>query len=383
MTAPLKVLSLNIYIMGHITYQDVLEKTFGKHIPEIEFDSIHLTDYFKQDLLGRLVYWLLSKQLPGTEKADYDFHRFRTELALSFFARRCLERRLKNAQPDVLHLHTQAIAFLAIPLFKKFPSVVSIDYTTALLANQHPYPSHVTYRPIIAAEKKCFEAAAHIISWSDKARNSVIQDYKISPEKVTTIRPALPLDIFNSIARKPAKNDKIRLLFVGNDFARKGGEDLLAVFLEDFTNVCELDIVTNAPLNLPNLPNLRIHRGISPLSPELINLYQNADIFVMPTYEDVYGLVFGEAMAAGLPCIGTNIVAVPELVQNGQNGFTIIPGDRKALSQTLRQLIANPNLRLSMGQASQEFARKKLDALSNCQQISRIFTNLEKGKMPC
>ncbi len=376
MTPPLKVLSLNIYIMGHITYQDVLEKTFGKHIPEIEFESIHLTDYFKQDFVGRLVYWLLSQQLPGSGKSDYHFHRFRTELALSFFARRCLEGRLKNYQPDVLHLHTQGIAFLALPLFKKFPSVVSIDYTAALLANQHPYPNHVTYQPIIAFEQKCFEAAAHIISWSDKARESVIKDYKISSEKVTTIRPSLPLNLFNSIARKPAKEDKIRLLFVGNDFARKGGEDLLAVFLEDFMNVCELDIVTNANLNLPNIPNLRIHRGIRPLSLDLINLYQKADVFVMPTYEEVYGLVFGEAMAAGLPCIGTNIMAVPELVQNGRNGFTIAPGDRQALSQSLRQLIDNPALRLLMGQYSQEFARKKLDAVEQCQQILQIFRDI-------
>ena len=374
MKPPLKVISLNIFIMGHITYQDVLEKTFGKHIPEIEFDSIHLTDYFKQDLLGRLVYWLLSQKLPGAEKADYDFHRFRTELALSFFARRCLERRLKNAQPDVLHLHTQGIAFLAVPLFKKFPSVVSIDYTAALLAKDHPYPSRVTYQPIIAAEKKCFEAAAHVISWSDKARKSVIEDYKISPDKVTTIPPTVPLDILNSSARKPAKKDKIRLLFVGNDFVRKGGEDLLAVFTEYLSDTCELDLVTNANVKLPIVSNLRIHCGLLPLSPEILHLYEMADIYVMPTHEDCTPLVFIEAIAAGLPCIGSTVMGIPELVQHGHNGFTVPPGDRQALYQAISQLIDNPDLRLSMGLSSKELAKNKYNAMANGKKIAEILS---------
>ena len=42
----IKVLSLNQYIMGHATYQNILEKTFGEHISEVEFYSLHLTDYF-------------------------------------------------------------------------------------------------------------------------------------------------------------------------------------------------------------------------------------------------------------------------------------------------------------------------------------------------
>lgn len=366
--------------MGHITYQDVLEKTFCNHIPEIEFDSIHLTDYFKKDLLGRLVYWMLKQKLPGAEKSDYDFHRFRTELALSFFARRCLERRLKNTQPDVLHLHTQGIAFLALPLFKKFPSVVSIDYTAALLANQHPYPSHVTYRPIIAAEQKCFEAAAHIISFSDRARNSVIEDYKISNEKVTTIPPALPLDMFNSIASKPDKEDKIRLLFVGNDFVRKGGEDVLAVFSEHLFDSCELDMVTNANVTLPIVTNLRIHRGLRPLSPEILHLYQMADIYVMPTHEDCTPWVFIEAIAAGLPCIGSTVMGIPELVQHGHNGFTVPPGDRQALYQAIRQLLDNPDLRLSMGLTSKEFAKNKYNAIANGKKIAQIFSTVsQKG----
>lgn len=373
---PLKVMSLNHYIMGHTTYQNILEKTFREHIPEIEFYSLHLTDYFKSDLLGRLIYFVLRQQLPGAAKADYDFHRFRTEWANSFFARRCLEKALKNYQPDVIHIHTQAIAYLAVPLFKKYPSVVSIDYTHALLAKEHPFPASITYQPIVAFEKKCFSHAAHIITCSERARNSVISDYGISSNKVTAIPYPVPPEFSTKIVSKKATEENLpRLLFVGNDFCRKGGEDILNVFLESCTNICELDIVTNSDLNLPVLPNLRVHRGVRPLSAEILELYQKADIFVMPTYEDVYGIVFSEAMAAGLPCIGTNVMAVPELVQDGVNGLTIKPGDRTALKQAIFKLVKNPELRLSMGQAGRKIAKEKFDAISNCKQIKEIFAN--------
>jgi glycosyltransferase involved in cell wall biosynthesis len=362
--------------MGHTTYQNILEKTFRENISEVEFHSLHLTDYFKSDLLGRVIYFLLRQQLPGTDKADYDFHRFRTEWANSFFARRCLEKALKTYQPDVIHIHTQAIAYLAVPLFKKYPSVVSIDYTHALLAKEHPYPASITYQPIIAYEKKCFTHAAHIITWSERARNSVISDYGISPDKVTAIPPPVPREFFTKITPRCKNKESLpRLLFVGNQFQRKGGEDVLNVFLESCANICELDIVSNSDLNLPVLPNLRIHRGVQPLSAEILSLYQKADIFVMPTHEDCYPMVFIEAMGAGLPSIGTTVMGVPELVQNGVNGLTIKPGDRTALKQAIFKLVENPELRLSMGQAAKNIAKEKYDAVSNCKQIAKIFAN--------
>jgi alpha-maltose-1-phosphate synthase len=384
----IKVLSLNQYIMGHRTYQDILEKSFEEHFPAIEFYSLHLTDYLKEDFQGKLIYWLLSKKLFGWAKADYDFRRWRTELANSFFARRCLDKALKNYQPDVLHIHTQSIAYLAIPLLQQIPSVISIDYTAALLATEHLAPAHITYKPIIAVEKKCFAAAAHIITWSNRARNSVIDFYKVSPRKVTAISPPAPLEFCTKInSKKSSTPRQTRLLFVGNDFVRKGGEDLLAVFLESFSDSCELDIVTNAYVNLPAIANIRIHQGVRPLSEKMLELYAAADIFVMPTYEDVYGFVFIEAMAAGLPCIGTRVMAVPELVKDGVNGFTITAGDRIALQQAISKLIDHPDLRISMGLKAKELIKQNFDPFSNCQEISRIFhaASIERVKLnkPC
>ena len=232
-TKEVKVLSLNSYIMGHITYQNILEIVFDRDIPDVDFESLHLSDYKKKSYLTKLVSFLFFKKILPV-KNDYEFHRFRAELGISFFARLYLESHLKSYQPDVIHLHTQGIALLAGQILRRFPSVVSIDYTTALLAKEHPFPAQITYQPIVALERKCFQLATHIISCSERARQSVISDYGIAPEKVTHIDYPLFLEMFIIMKRSHKSADsKPRLLFVGNDFTRKGGEDFFIFHLGD------------------------------------------------------------------------------------------------------------------------------------------------------
>ncbi len=254
----IRVLSLNTYIMGHVTYHDMLEKTFREYIPNIEFDGVKLNGY-PQSIFNRVLYRLLTLPVPGLDKQGWDYMRLRLELGASYYARTCLNELLKKQTPDVLHIHTQGIALLATPIFRRIPSVVNIDYTSALLAKEHPQPANATYKPIIALERRCFAAAKHILTWNNRARESVIADYAIEPTKVTTVHPAVPLDLFLQLTRgKHPQNHKPRLLFVGNDFERKGGSDLVELFSEELSNLCELDIVTNAAVTLPSVPGLSV-----------------------------------------------------------------------------------------------------------------------------
>ncbi len=360
----LRVLSLNSYIMGHATYHDMLEKTFSEHIPEVDFRGVKLNGY-PLSFSSRALYKLLTLPLPILSDLNWDFMRLRLELGSSLLARKCL---------DVLHIHTQAISFLSLDIFERIPTVINIDFTTALLSKVHAAPAQTTYQPIIALEQECFNRAAHILTWNEQARNSVIQDYGIQPSKVSTVHPSVPLDLFLNLKREPRQaGDKVRLLFVGNDFERKGGEDLLAIFQEHLSAECELDIATNSPLSIQPRENLRIHRGLQPLSLDLLNLYRAADIFVLPSHEDVFPMVFIESMAAGLPSIATKVLAVPELVRDGLNGILIEPGNKIALAKALQTLIADENLRVTMGNNGRALAKEEFDNVKNCRRIYDIF----------
>jgi glycosyltransferase involved in cell wall biosynthesis len=117
--------------------------------------------------------------------------------------------------------------------------------------------------------------------------------------------------------------------------------------------VATLTLVTDWPRSAAELaPGVNVIRGVFPNTPRWTELWREADLFVMPTRHEAFGVVFQEAAAAGLPVVATNINAVPEIVVNGHTGLLIDPGDRAALVQALRTLVASPQLRRRMGTAA-------------------------------
>lgn len=103
--------------------------------------------------------------------------------------------------------------------------------------------------------------------------------------------------------------------------------------------------------------------------------YQAADLFVLATRFDIWGLVINEAMAQGLPVITTNqCVAGVELVEQGQNGFLVNAEDVAALAEKMNRLLSDPALQRQFGQRSyrkmmdytiEKMARRHFEILSN------------------
>lgn len=86
---------------------------------------------------------------------------------------------------------------------------------------------------------------------------------------------------------------------------------------------------------------------------ELPKFYSVADVFVLPSENEPWGLVINEVMCAGLPVVVSDeIGAVADLVRHGENGFTYDAGDIDALTEYLAQLLREPEMRARMGKAS-------------------------------
>lgn len=86
---------------------------------------------------------------------------------------------------------------------------------------------------------------------------------------------------------------------------------------------------------------------------KLAEYYQASDLFVLPTREDIWGLVINEAMAYGLPIIATDrCVAGLELVENGENGYIVKVGDEISLAERIKQILDNPQTAARMGECS-------------------------------
>jgi alpha-maltose-1-phosphate synthase len=377
-----QALSITSHVLGHRTYGQLLRDYFNtsSSLASVDF-------YWFMDECKKLT-WLLTRpfyrKFPSSwiQQRNLDFQCFRSELTSAYITQLLIKQKIYSKPYTVMHLHTQVMAFLALEYMKKVPTVVSIDFTAVLKSREMNDTSFQwTYAPNISLEKKVFDAAAQIISWSELAKKSVIEDYKIDESKVIVIPPGVNLSALECNTNSSAKKtDTCNILFIGGDFKRKGGKDLLSVFINNFSNQATLHIVTKEIIKC-NHPRVKIYNNISAYTPEWKYLYQQADIFVLPTYSEGLPQVFMEAMGFGVPVITTNLPQMKEVILNYETGFMVAPGNRDELAKHIKILIDNPTLRLQMSAKSRQIAQLKFDARKNCSHIESIFQELSSKQI--
>ncbi|MFL5686165.1 MAG: glycosyltransferase family 4 protein [Chloroflexota bacterium] len=86
--------------------------------------------------------------------------------------------------------------------------------------------------------------------------------------------------------------------------------------------------------------------------PAVHKMYQTVDAFVLPSFEETYGTVWGEAMAAGLPVVGWQAGNLPFLADDGRDGVLVPVGDVRALGRAIDRLARDPALRARLGRAA-------------------------------
>jgi glycosyltransferase involved in cell wall biosynthesis len=101
-----------------------------------------------------------------------------------------------------------------------------------------------------------------------------------------------------------------------------------------------------------------------------------AMLAVVPSvWPEAFGLAAAEAMAASLPVIASRVGGLPEVVEDGVTGLLVPPGDPQALARALATLLADPQLRLTMGRAGRARAERLFDLRSWTDKVCRILLN--------
>ena len=362
----LKVLSIQSDVLGNKTYCESLRKYFA------EFTDIDLTAcWYHEDrsLATKLVNKLVRLPLLPSKK-NLDIRRARAEWGYGYISEQLAARKLAQRSYDVLHFHSQVQSFGSVALMRRIPTVVSMDMTAYQIARESAPRYHWTHMPSIRMERQALEAAAHIVTFSEWARRSVIHEHGIPGQKVTAILPGTRLETFDppnyTVRELP------RILFVGGDFKRKGGWDLLNVFSEHFAEKTELHLVTNQPLPTVG-SNVFVHAGVTAFTRRWHELFRNSDIFAMPSYAEALGHVFQEGAGYGLALIGSNVGGISEMVREGQNGFLVEPGDQVALARRMHELLSDSELLLRFRRQSHRIAIGNFDSKTNFRQVADVF----------
>lgn len=254
----------------------------------------------------------------------------------------------------------------------EIPYYLYLDHTYALSAN---YPvAHGLDSAAIATmkweahERKTYERSNHIFCLSRNVRKSLLEEYGIDEGKISVIGAGPNVQVKSNLDRNRFQNQKI--LFVGIDFLRKGGWQLINAFRsvrEKYPNAT-LNII-GPKLNLDE-ENIFISET---LDPEVLSrMYAESSMFVMPTLREPFGLVFLEAMAHGLPCIGSNIEAVPEIIEDQVSGYLVEPGNVDDLADNMIRMLESPQQMMEMGLRGQMRIEEKYNWDSVVEQILKV-----------
>ena len=204
-------------------------------------------------------------------------------------------------------------------------------------------------------ERDLYEQMDFIFPMSRWLAQSFIDDFKIDASKVIPVGAGINLPHIKHPETKDP--EKPIILFVGKDFERKGGYVLLDAFKEVRKKINNAELVIAGPSHISSLPEgVRCEGFISKQSENgveaLLTLYSKASIFVLPSLYEPFGIAFAEAMAHKLPCIGTNNCAMPEIIDDGINGFIVEPNDRISLADRIYTLLGDHQLRETMGESA-------------------------------
>jgi glycosyltransferase involved in cell wall biosynthesis len=196
------------------------------------------------------------------------------------------------------------------------------------------------------SERGALACARHVISTSDATARLLVADYGVPAKHLTVVKPGTD----RAATHEPrAPGEPLKLLTVGAIVPRKGHDVLVEALARLKDHLWRLVIVgdnTRNPETVARLDEDIVRYGLSdrieivgPVPEEdLAELYAEADLFVLPSRFEGYGMAYTEAVTHGVPVVGTNAGAIPDTVPPGA-GILIPPDDVDALANTLRQLI--------------------------------------------
>lgn len=223
------------------------------------------------------------------------------------------------------------------------PYVLYVDQTR--LMAQRGWPSWLPLAPrerrrVLDLERRMYHDAAHVLTMGQPAAESLSTDYGVDQERISVVGGGLMFDAMPPVAPLATAPT---ITFVGRDFERKGGDVLLKAF------AVVRQEVPGAALHLVGVRHAGTHPGVTCHGKvngrrQMAQLYRRSRVFCMPSRYEPYGFALIEAMAHGVPCVGTTVQSVPEILDHGRAGLLVPPGNAEVLAGALVRLLDGNDL---------------------------------------
>jgi glycosyltransferase involved in cell wall biosynthesis len=216
-----------------------------------------------------------------------------------------------------------------------------------------------------------------------------ISEFGLEESKICVIPNAVRIEDFdNGISFKDQTGNEVTLLFLGWVGAKKGVFDLLdsSEILASKGYQFKLLIVGpemkegDADKVREAVAEKHLEKRVQVLGEkersEALKYYNIVDIYLLPSYSEGLPLSILEAMAAGLPIVSTKVGAISDVIEEGENGFLITPGDVVELTSRIELLMVNASLRRTMGVKNKAKVRDKYCLPSHLEMFRKLYLRL-------
>lgn len=279
---------------------------------------------------------------------------------------------------DLLHAHYWLSGVAAHELQKEWPHapIVQMFHTLGAMKNQvaiGEQDRETAQR--IEAERELMQVVSRVVASTPRDKQQMIELYDAPAERIVVIPPGVDTHLFHPIATRRAREwigtfSEKTVLFVGRIDPVKGLDTWFRAMrlvveadpsLQRRMCVCliggDIDEEDDSDSEMARLDRLKDELGISDIvtflggraQSSLPYYYSSADVVVMPSRYESFGLAALEAMACGTPVVASDVGGLSFIVRDGETGFLVPEGNEQAFANCILNLLRYPKLRDRLG----------------------------------
>lgn len=283
-------------------------------------------------------------------------------------------------KPDLIHIHSS----FGGSFYRKLPFVYMASIFNLPVIN-HIHGSEITDFYINASKRKkqlverCFDKCKCLVVLSEEWKNNL--------QVIKTKTPKIVIENYSIIHEECLKRKNHRdknILFLGFITELKGCFDIPEVAKKVIARNTHVRFILAGTGETKKLQNFVLEKDMFQYfsfpgwvkKEEKDSLLKNADIFFLPSYTEAMPMSILEAMGYGLPIVTTNVGGIPQLVDEGKNGYMTEPGNIESFAESIVKLLGNDELIYDMGRKSIEKANEKYSLEKHLEKVGRLYKNI-------
>lgn len=290
-----------------------------------------------------------------------------------------LKEMVRN-KPDLVHIHSS----FGGSFYRKLPFVYIANFFNIPVIN-HIHGSEIANLYINASKKKkqlvesCFNKCKYLVVLSEEWKNNL--------QVVNTKTPKIVIENYSTIHKECLKrknHQKKIILFLGFITELKGCFDIPEIAKKVIEKNENVEFILAGSGEIEMLQKIIAKQGISQYfsfpgwvkKGEKEKLLKNADIFFLPSYTEAMPMSILEAMGFGLPIVATNVGGIPQLVEEGRNGYMTEPGKIDGFVKAILELIGSDELIYSMGKEGIKKAYEKYSLEKHLKKLCKLYEDV-------